>query len=63
VLREAFSPTPAELDLARRQLAAAVEAAKEGRGSFTVDGLMVDEPILIRARRLLAAAGEEVAGG
>lgn len=63
VLREAFSPTPAELDLARRQLAAAVEAAKEGRGSFTVDGLMVDEPILIRARRLLAAAGEDVAGG
>jgi citrate lyase subunit beta/citryl-CoA lyase len=63
VLREAFSPTPAELDLARRQLAVAAEAAKEGRGSFTVDGLMVDEPILIRARRLLAAAGEDVASG
>jgi citrate lyase subunit beta/citryl-CoA lyase len=60
VLREAFAPTPAELDLARRQLAAAAAAAKEGRGSFTVDGLMVDEPILIRARRVLAAAGEEV---
>jgi citrate lyase subunit beta/citryl-CoA lyase len=60
VLREAFSPTAAELDLARRQLAAAAEAAKEGRGSFTVDGLMVDEPILIRARRVLAAAGEAV---
>jgi citrate lyase beta subunit len=41
----------------------AAEAAKEGRGSFTVDGLMVDEPILIRARRLLAAAGEDVASG
>lgn len=58
VLREAFSPTDAELDRARRQLAAATEAAKEGRGSFTVDGVMVDEPILIRARRLLASAGE-----
>lgn len=55
VLREAFSPTEAELDRARRQIAAAAEAAKQGRGSFTVDGAMVDEPILIRARRLLAS--------
>jgi citrate lyase subunit beta/citryl-CoA lyase len=55
VLREAFSPTEAELDRARRLLAAAEEAAKQGRGSFTVDGAMVDEPILIRARRLLAS--------
>ena len=29
-------------------------AAREGRGSFVVDGKMVDEPILIRARRVLA---------
>jgi citrate lyase subunit beta/citryl-CoA lyase len=45
------------VDLARRQLAAAEEAAREGRGSFSVDGRMVDEPILIRARRILAQAG------
>ena len=32
-------------------------AAREGRGSFVVDGLMVDEPILVRARRILALAG------
>ena len=31
-------------------------AAREGRGSFVVDGMMVDEPILIRARRTLALA-------
>jgi len=55
VLRQSFSPTMTELDLARRQLAAAAEMAQQGRGSFTVDGLMVDEPILIRARRVLAA--------
>jgi citrate lyase subunit beta / citryl-CoA lyase len=58
ILSEGFSPSAAELDLARRQLAAAAEAAREGRGSFTVDGRMVDEPILIRARRILAQAGE-----
>jgi citrate lyase subunit beta/citryl-CoA lyase len=54
ILNEGFAPSAAELDLARRQLAAAEEAAREGRGSFTVDGKMVDEPILIRARRILA---------
>ncbi|WP_206930151.1 HpcH/HpaI aldolase/citrate lyase family protein [Roseococcus thiosulfatophilus] len=57
ILNEGFSPSAAEVDLARRQLAAAEEAAREGRGSFVVDGMMVDEPILIRARRTLALAG------
>ena len=54
VLNEGYSPSVAEVDLARRQLRAAEAAAQEGRGSFTVDGRMVDEPILIRARRVLA---------
>lgn len=57
ILHEGFSPSAAEVDLARRQLAAAEEAAREGRGSFVVDGMMVDEPILIRARRTLSLAG------
>lgn len=57
VLNEGFSPSAEEVDLARRQLAAAEEAAREGRGSFSVDGRMVDEPILIRARRIVAQAG------
>lgn len=56
ILNEGFAPSAAEIDLARRQLAAAEVAAAEGRGSFVVDGLMVDEPILIRARRILAQA-------
>jgi citrate lyase subunit beta/citryl-CoA lyase len=56
VLNEGFAPSEAELDLARRQIAAAEAAAREGRGSFAVDGRMVDEPILRRARRILAAA-------
>jgi citrate lyase subunit beta/citryl-CoA lyase len=57
VLREAFSPSAAEQDWARRVLAAAEAAAAEGRGSLTVDGRMVDEPVVERARRVLAAAG------
>lgn len=58
ILNEGFAPSAAELDLARRQIAAGEAAARQGRGSFVVDGLMVDEPILIRARRILALAGE-----
>jgi citrate lyase subunit beta/citryl-CoA lyase len=56
ILNEGFSPSAAEVDLARRQVEAAEEAAREGRGSFSVDGRMVDEPVLIRARRILAQA-------
>lgn len=43
-----FSPSEAELDWARRVLAA------EGDGAATVDGEMVDKPVLDRARALLA---------
>lgn len=57
VLRAAYSPAEAELDWARRVLAASDAAAAEGRGSLTVDGRMVDEPVAERARRVLAAAG------
>lgn len=56
ILNEGYAPSADEVDLARRQLEAAEVAAREGRGSFTVDGRMVDEPILIRARRILAQA-------
>jgi citrate lyase subunit beta/citryl-CoA lyase len=56
VLRAAFSPTAAEVDWARRVIAASAAAAAEGRGSLTMDGKMVDEPVVLRARRVLAAA-------
>jgi citrate lyase subunit beta/citryl-CoA lyase len=55
VLNDAFAPAEAEVALARRQVEAAEAAAREGRGSFEVDGRMVDEPILRRARRILAS--------
>ncbi|MGX9965502.1 HpcH/HpaI aldolase/citrate lyase family protein [Roseomonas sp. F4] len=56
ILNAGFSPSEAEVALAQRHVAAAEEAAKAGRGSFTVDGMMVDEPVLIRARRILSQA-------
>jgi len=57
ILNAGFSPSDAEVAVARRQIAAAVSAAAAGRGAFTVDGMMVDAPVLARARRILAQAG------
>lgn len=49
----AFTPSPAEMDWARRVLAA-FEAA--GGGVFSLDGRMVDAPVLRQAQRTLAQA-------
>ncbi|MFZ5780689.1 MAG: HpcH/HpaI aldolase/citrate lyase family protein [Pseudomonadota bacterium] len=53
-LNEAFTPPADEVALARRIIAADSEAAAQGRGSFTVDGKMIDVPVVDRARRLIA---------
>lgn len=50
----AFTPTPDELARAHRVLAAAEVA---GGGVCTVDGRMVDAPVIALARRTLARAG------
>ena len=52
----AFAPTAAQLEWAQRVLQA--EAAAGG-GAFTVDGRMVDPPVLKLARQCLAMAGIE----
>jgi citrate lyase subunit beta/citryl-CoA lyase len=49
-----FHPAEQELAWARRVLAAAGQAAEQGVGAFMVDGAMVDEPFILRARALLA---------
>jgi citrate lyase subunit beta/citryl-CoA lyase len=51
-VRAAFAPTEAELDWARRVLA----AAASGTGAVQVDGSMVDRPILRKAQSLLDLA-------
>lgn len=49
-VRRAFAPSADEIDWARRVLAS-------GGGAVAVDGAMVDEPVRIRARAILAEAG------
>jgi citrate lyase subunit beta/citryl-CoA lyase len=57
ILNDAFGPSPAALDKARRMIAAFDEAISQGLGAFAFDGEMVDLPIVERARRLIARAG------
>ena len=54
VLNEAFSPGGEEVALARRIIEANAEAEKTGRGSFQLNGKMIDVPVVQRAQRLLA---------
>jgi citrate lyase subunit beta/citryl-CoA lyase len=54
VVHEVFTPSPDEVEQARRLLEAYDAAVLDGRGAIAVDGQMVDEPIAARARRLLA---------
>jgi citrate lyase subunit beta/citryl-CoA lyase len=49
ILNAAFAPSESEIAWAER----VVHAAKSGVGAFTVDGRMVDAPVIARARKIL----------
>ena len=53
-----FAPTPAQVERARRIVAAADEMEPRGVGAFTVDGVMADGPFIARAREILKIAGQ-----
>jgi (3S)-malyl-CoA thioesterase len=56
VTNAAFSPTEAEIDLARRQIAAFEETERSGQGVAVVDGRIVENLHVETARRILAMA-------
>jgi citrate lyase beta subunit len=56
IANEVFTPDEAELSWAREVLAANAEAEREGRGSFSLNGQMVDAATLRMARATLARA-------
>ena len=53
ILNEEFRASPEEIDHARRVVAAYDKALAEGVGAVTVDGKMIDVPVVERARLLL----------
>ena len=55
-IHEAYSPSQAEINHALRVMAAKEEAAREGLGVFSLDGKMVDLPIINRAIHTLDIA-------
>jgi citrate lyase subunit beta / citryl-CoA lyase len=55
VANAAFVPTPAELERARAVVAAYERAAAAGRGATRLDDELVDAPVVLHARRLLAS--------
>ncbi|OYX43847.1 MAG: CoA ester lyase [Rhodobacterales bacterium 32-67-9] len=56
VANEAFAPSEAEIDLARRQIAAFDDAARAGQGVAVVDGKIVENLHVVTARQILARA-------
>lgn len=54
IFNDAFSPSPQELEWARRVLAAEKDATAQGIGAFALDGRMVDPPVIQRARDIIA---------
>ncbi len=56
VLNEELTPTVDEIADAEKIMTAYEEAERRGLGAVTVDGKMVDVPVVERARRLLARA-------
>lgn len=66
IANEVHTPSDEQVDFARRVMEASEKAAAEGRGVFTVDGKMMDAPlvaaqarVLERARRAGALGGAE----
>jgi citrate lyase subunit beta/citryl-CoA lyase len=63
VINDAFTPSEERIDWARRVLKARDEAERAGRGVFSVDGEMIDAPLIAQAEDVIErarAAGKEV---
>ncbi|MBD3786139.1 MAG: CoA ester lyase [Sphingomonadales bacterium] len=56
IANAAFAPSEAEIDLARRQIAAFEEAEAQGLGVAVVDGKIVENLHIVTARQILAKA-------
>lgn len=61
-LNDRFAPSAREIEHARRIVAAFEEAEKQGRGSTSLDGWVVDVPVVKRARALLELAESAARG-
>lgn len=56
LLHNAYAPTEEDVDYARRVIAAAEKAEREGLGVIALNGKMIDAPIVDHAKRVLQKA-------
>jgi citrate lyase subunit beta/citryl-CoA lyase len=59
VIEHVFMPSSTEIERAQKVLNIAAEAEANGRGSVSLDGEMVDMPVILRAQNILRDAGIE----
>jgi len=57
IIHDVFTPTEKEIAQAKKIVQAAKEAAEKGLGAVSVDGKMVDKPVVKRAEYTLQRAG------
>jgi citrate lyase subunit beta/citryl-CoA lyase len=62
VVREAFAPSEEQLEWARRVVARAEEDDAAGEGVGSIEGRMLDRPVVMQALRILARVGEAPPG-
>ena len=53
IVNEEYTPSEEEVAYARKVIAMDREAAAAGRGSFQIDGKMIDIPVVVRAAKLV----------
>jgi len=53
IVNEEYTPSVEEVAYARKVIQMDKEAAAAGRGSFQIDGKMIDIPVVVRAERLI----------
>jgi citrate lyase subunit beta/citryl-CoA lyase len=53
IVNEEYTPSAQEVEYARKVIMLDKEAAASGRGSFALDGKMIDIPIIVRAQKLI----------
>jgi len=54
IVNEEYTPRDEEVEYAGKIIALDRDAAASGRGSFSLDGKMIDIPIIVRAQKLIA---------
>ena len=63
VVQEAFTPSDEAVAYARRIVETFEASQKEGKGAYSLDGKMIDMPLLKNAQKVLARAGQKTERG